>query len=63
MAEFGGHGVQHPDGLLHNLGADAVAPDHRNVLVHWAAPFAFREAISPPFAIISLMKGGKGSAW
>ena len=56
------HRVQNADGLCNDFGADAIAPDDGNVPVHCAASFAFNEAIRPPFAIISLMKGGNGSA-
>ena len=63
VAEFGGHGVQHGHGFGHDLGADAVALDDGNRLIHARASFAFREAIRPPLVIMSLMKGGNGSAW
>ena len=62
MAELLRHGVQHAYGFLYDLGADAVAPDDGDGLVHLSAFPAFREAMSPPFSIMSLMKGGKGSA-
>ena len=62
VTEFFGHGVQYGDGFRYDLRADAVAADHGDVLVHSVASFALREAIRPPLAIMSLMKGGKGSA-
>ena len=62
MSEFLRHGVQHADGLAYDLGADSVAPDDGNGLVHLSAFPAFKEAISPPFSIMSLINGGKGSA-
>ena len=62
VAELGSHGIQHPDGLPHDFGADAVTPDDRNGLIHCAASFALRDAMSPPLAIMSLINGGKGSA-
>ena len=63
MAELLGHGLQHRDGISYDLGADAAALDDGDILVHARASFAFKKAIRPPLAIMSLMKGGKGSAW
>ena len=66
VAKAAGHRVQDRQGLGHDLRADAVAPDHRDRFFHGVSqsfPAAWREAISPPFWIISLMKSGKGWAW
>ena len=38
VAEFLGRRVEHGDGLLHNLRADAVSPDHGDGLFHVSAP-------------------------
>ncbi len=62
VAEFYRRRVQYPNRFSYNLGTNAVAPNHSYRLVHASAFPAFREAISPPLAIMSLMNGGKGSA-
>ena len=61
MAIEGADPVQHLQRFCHNLRADAVAPDYRNLLFH-VRFHSFREASSPPFAMMFWINGGNGSA-
>ncbi|MPM77111.1 hypothetical protein SDC9_124111 [bioreactor metagenome] len=63
VTKFLAHRVQHPDGLGNHLGADTVAPDQRDFVIHWAASLAFRDFSSPPSRMMPWIKGGKGAAW
>ena len=56
------HTVQYMNGLCHDLRTNTVTANHGNRFIHCAAPFAFNDAIRPPLVIMSLIKGGKGSA-
>ena len=62
VAELGTHGLHDLDRLAHHLGADAVAPDQRDLIVHFATPLAFNEFSRPPLWMMPLIKAGKGAA-
>ena len=49
------HLIKHPDGLFHDLGAGAVAPDDSNVFFHGKAPYFLflMDFIKPPAEMIS----------
>ena len=63
VAKLFGCGIQSQQGLVHDLRADAVAPDQRDLTVHFAAPLSFRELSRPPLLMMPSMNGGKGAAW
>ena len=62
VAELGAHGLHDLDRLAHHLGADTVAPDQRDLIVHFATPLAFNEFSRPPLWMMPLIKAGKGAA-
>ena len=62
VAELLADGLQHLDGLPHHFGADAVAADERNFIIHFAAPLAFRDLSRPPLSTMPWTKAGRGAA-
>ena len=56
------HALQYLDGLPHHFGADAVAADERNFIIHFAAPLAFRDLSRPPLSTMPWTKAGRGAA-
>ena len=66
VAELLAHLVHDLHGLLHDVGTNAVAGDHSDIIIHVGAlPYwlSLMEAIRPPAWMISLMNSGKGRDW
>ena len=62
VAELLAHLLQNLDGLPHYFGADAVAADESDFVIHFATPRAFKELSRPPLSMMPLMNSGKGAA-
>ena len=63
VAELVAHLAHDLHGLLHDVGADAVAGDHSDIVIHVRVlPYclSLMEDIRPPAWMISLMNSGKG---
>ena len=62
-AELRGDLIQYGHGAVHDLGADAVALQKRDIEFHMRYSLSFRYCSSPPWAMIFSMNGGKAAAW
>ena len=62
MTKLLADGLHDLDGLPYHFGADAVAFDQRNFIIHLPIPRSFREFSRPPLVMIPLMNSGKGAA-